>query len=344
MMNEATVRAEVLDPLISRLGYRYQTDLDVIREHQFLYPRVSLGRKSKKDPDLVGRPDYVCTARGIATWVLEAKAEGKPLGTEEDKQAYTYAAHPEIRAIYYCLSDGRRFIIYDTYAPVSSPPILDIGLSDTEAAFTAIDAFLGEAALSARQKQTVKTLESNTDFKILSGKAHFQNVEYDLHAPPFLRAAIEQQVSSQIELLKGTIYPIESGSFKIEGANMTLEVELGGQSQADIEFQKLIGIDVISFSAVGNGLSTDPDRPTVFQTVQRVALKPGDTIQSSRVAPVQLPYNLNMSITVDAYVYLTGDRIAGSFRYSALSGNLVPGSGVSFELAVSGELEIIHSL
>lgn len=315
-MNEATVRAEKLDPLIKMLGYEFNTDLNVLREHQFVYPKVSLGRKGRSDKPIIGKPDYICEARGIARWVLEAKAEGIKLGHEEDAQAYTYAAHPEIRALYYCLSDGITFVIYKTIAPPDTAPLLTVSLENLEVACIALKAYLSEDALRAVALKLENTPSNTTNFDIVSGHANFDAVDYYFDGPPQIRAAVQNQISSQMALLKGTIYPVKSGTFRSVDGLLTLRVELGGHTQSDIEFQKLIGIDFLNFQSIGSELSTDKDSPTVFQTRQRAILNPGDIIQSSRVTPQRIQFSVEFTITVDAFVYIDGSKLFGKFKYT----------------------------
>lgn len=64
-MNEADIRAEVIDPLLRLLGYRSGTELNIERERMLRYPRMSLGRKKPTDPEIRGRPDYILETRGV---------------------------------------------------------------------------------------------------------------------------------------------------------------------------------------------------------------------------------------------------------------------------------------
>src|SRR5437016_14640977 len=75
-MNEADVRAEVIDPVLHALGYRSGTEHNILRERalELRYLHIFLGRKKPgKDPVLRGKPDYICEVRGFARWPVEAK-------------------------------------------------------------------------------------------------------------------------------------------------------------------------------------------------------------------------------------------------------------------------------
>jgi predicted type IV restriction endonuclease len=105
------LREEIIAPLLRQLGYRSGTPNSIIREQALSYSQLSLGRKKKHDPILRGRADYICDVQGKVKWVIEAKAPAAALDKDADEQAWSYANHPEIRALYYCLSNGREFQI-----------------------------------------------------------------------------------------------------------------------------------------------------------------------------------------------------------------------------------------
>src|SRR5262245_61612627 len=113
-LNETDVREEVIAPLLKSLGYQSGTQNDIIREQNLRYPRVFLGRKKGNDPPLRGKADYILEVQGRLRWVVEAKPPSSPLGLEEIEQAWTYASHPEIRALYFVVCNGRSLSVYQT--------------------------------------------------------------------------------------------------------------------------------------------------------------------------------------------------------------------------------------
>jgi hypothetical protein len=94
--------------LLRYLGYRSGTSANVIREQSLSlrYPKASLGRKNpKKDPELRGRADYICKIDDSVQWIIEAKP-AQDITINDIEQAYTYANHPEVRAVYFCRKDS----------------------------------------------------------------------------------------------------------------------------------------------------------------------------------------------------------------------------------------------
>ena len=79
----------------------------VIREQSLRYPRKFLGRKDlSKDPELRGKADYILEAKRKVRWVLEAKAPDGQITQDDIEQAWSYANHPEVRAVYFVLCNG----------------------------------------------------------------------------------------------------------------------------------------------------------------------------------------------------------------------------------------------
>ena len=113
-MNETDVREAILRPLLHDLGWKIGTKANIRTEVILRYPKVFLGHKKEKDPDLVGRVDYICDLIGVARWIVEAKAPSHDLSKADVQQAHTYASHPEVNATYFLLSNGRAFQIYQT--------------------------------------------------------------------------------------------------------------------------------------------------------------------------------------------------------------------------------------
>jgi len=152
-LNEADVREEILAPLIRRLGYRSGTEHNVIREQSLRYPRAFIGRKdSKKDPILRGVADYILEAgileAGSAVrWVIEAKAPDVEIDIDTIEQAFTYANHPEVRAVYFALSNGKKLIVFQTNRGPESDPILSITYDQLYSQYQSISSLLSPISI-----------------------------------------------------------------------------------------------------------------------------------------------------------------------------------------------------
>jgi type I site-specific restriction endonuclease len=135
-LNETDVREEIIAPLLRQLGYQTGSRNDVIREQSLRYPKISLGiKKPKKDPELRGKADYILEVNGRLRWMIEAKAPEVEIDIEAVEQAYTYANHPEIRAIYFVLCNGRTLSVFRTNQGPNAGAILSLPYEEFDRRF-----------------------------------------------------------------------------------------------------------------------------------------------------------------------------------------------------------------
>jgi hypothetical protein len=115
---EDSVREEIIYPIIKSLGYSSDGSNRLIRSRKLLHPFVSIGSQQKKINII---PDYVMEIDGKPSWIMEAKSPNQEIiNTKHVEQAYSYAMHSEVRALYYALCNGKEFILYhiSEYKPI----------------------------------------------------------------------------------------------------------------------------------------------------------------------------------------------------------------------------------
>ncbi|HEX2786925.1 MAG TPA: DNA methyltransferase [Ignavibacteria bacterium] len=104
---EDSVREEIILPILKALGYNSQ---NIIRSKNLLHPFLKIG--SKKRPITI-IPDYLLKVKDNFAFVLDAKAPNEQITQGDNvEQVFSYAIHPEIRAKYFALSNGREFILF----------------------------------------------------------------------------------------------------------------------------------------------------------------------------------------------------------------------------------------
>src|SRR5438445_11746473 len=145
-MNETDVREAIVRPLLNALGYRHGTKANIRTELTLRYDQSFLGRRAPgKDPKLQGRANYVCEVIPYGRWIVEVKSPANELSPEDAQQAHTYAAHPEVAARYYVITNGREFKIYQTGAPFE--PVLSWRVEETKQHYHAVNNLLGPDAI-----------------------------------------------------------------------------------------------------------------------------------------------------------------------------------------------------
>lgn len=107
---EDSVREELVFPILKWLGYSASGENKIVRSKALTHPYVYIG--SKKHPITI-IPDYVLSTSDGETWILDAKAPDQNiLKGKNPEQVFSYAIHPDIRAKYYALCNGRQFVAF----------------------------------------------------------------------------------------------------------------------------------------------------------------------------------------------------------------------------------------
>jgi DNA modification methylase len=106
---EDSVREVIILPILNHLGYAQDS---IVRSKALEHPFLKIGSK-KRPIHLI--PDYILKVGSNYAWVLDAKAPNQRIIDDENvEQVYSYATHPEIRATYFALCNGREFALYRT--------------------------------------------------------------------------------------------------------------------------------------------------------------------------------------------------------------------------------------
>lgn len=114
-MNEAETRAELIDPILAKLGWGVNPDTKVFREHKITHGKIQAGGSRTKP--LIA--DYVLSYRNVKLAVIEAKSDEQEVGegvaqakdyADKLKLDYTFAANgKEIYQI--CMKTGQEGLV-----------------------------------------------------------------------------------------------------------------------------------------------------------------------------------------------------------------------------------------
>lgn len=110
--NEASVREEIITPILNLLGYSaFDKQNCIIREPSLEHPFTQFGTKSSKVKLI---PDYLITVDGKNAFILEAKAPNVDVVSGESvEQAYSYSIHKEVHVNRFVLCNGICINIFD---------------------------------------------------------------------------------------------------------------------------------------------------------------------------------------------------------------------------------------
>ena len=304
LLNESDIREEIIAPFLRHLGYRSGTLANVIREQSLRYPRVFLGRKdTKKDPELRGRADYICEVDGSVRWIIEAKPPIE-ITLDDVEQAYTYANHPEVRAVYFCLINGLQLKIYQTNQSPNTPPIIEVSYEKLDESFSRIQNIIGPDAI----RRDYPRIEPNIGNPI--GKGLRSIVRVTSGSVAFTGS------NADLPILEELTLTISGGSIERD-ENQHLIAYLHSQTpfRSINESNAKLGLDRLELVSTAMSLSSDSSKPTLFTEVTNTVLPAGDTVfDPYNWKLLKLPRNVSFRTETQAEAILTGRRFHGAFR------------------------------
>lgn len=302
-MGETDVREEIIAPLLRHLGYRSGTSNDVIREQHLSYPQLSLGRRKPTDPYLRGKADYICEVGEQVKWVIEAKAPGEALDEVTEEQAWSYANHPEIRAVYFVITNGREFKLYQTNRGPKAGALFESTYEQMAENLDAIENILSPMAILRDHPAQMVDLGKpigpglRSIVRITSGHIRFTKISIPI--PP-----LQQMVMT---VTNGSVERNEEG---LLAAHLWSLVPF----QSLQELNEKLGLDQMWLTSGSTIVSTDSSQPTVFENERRTLLPKGMvSLNLMDWTEVEMPINVTAVVQTRAAGYLAGTVFAGDF-------------------------------
>jgi len=307
-MNETDVREIIVRPLLGLLGYRQGTPANIETEKQLRYSRAVLGRKKETDPELRGKADYICDALSYGRWVVEVKAPSETLSQDHVHQAYTYAAHPEISALFILLTNGRHFRIYRVGK--MDAPIFEWKIEETKTYLLNIKNVLGAEAIRRRLEVPIDykkplALNFGSRIKIVGGHLTYEEFNSDWQ---LLQGQFSKQNAAIVggELVRG-----EDGA--IRG-----HVEQAGPYGPLHFIEKAANVDVLQFSCNDEYVSSDKNSPTIMQNfvtwdVPAGIPIPREAFGGMKLALAALPFSVAAKALTEVIGFIDGNKIKGTF-------------------------------
>lgn len=303
--NETDVREDVVSPLLAALGYAKGTENDIRREVSLKYTRAFLGHKKPTDPELRGRADYICEVRGYGRWTIEVKGPDEVLTVGDAHQAHSYTAHPEIAGCYSVVTNGREFRVY-RFAQPEAPAFTWVA-GETSGRLMEIRNILGPDAI---KRYTFKPMNSGKPLAegygpkvtIIGG-----TVVYDRH----MVGGVETEAVQGFRATPTGRTVQRNAEGRIVG-----ELELAAPLKSWDEFNTAAGIEFYTFETADEFVSTDPDKPTIFQGLSKGLIKAGTPLPTLPGVPpgMMVTMDVVMNARTQAIGYLDDGRFKGAFE------------------------------
>lgn len=307
-MNETDVREIIVRPLLEQLGYKHGTEANIRTEQRLVYARSFLGRKNPaKDPPLVGIADYICEVVSFGRWVIEVKAPSEQLTKDVIEQAHTYAAHPEIAASHFMVTNGREFRLYQT-SQLTDP--LAFPFAELQQNILRIfnivgpDAVRKRARLSAPDPGNPLGAGLASRLEIIGGEIRYDNHFAD---NPLVDA----------NAINGLVLPVTGGF--VERANdgrIRAHVKVAKAAAMFRDLSDLLSVDGYDFFAAMEFVSIDPEMPTIFQNLLEIGMKAGTPITVPGLGSVPMPFSMSMVSWTEAVGFFESDVFRGTMQLS----------------------------
>lgn len=296
---EQDVREDIITPLLYRLGYEKGTENEIYRGErlELKYYKEMLGRPKKTDKPLSGLPDYVLEVDGNKRWVIEAKPPSELITEVSAWQAYSYAKHHSVRAVCFCLCNGRELHIFRTdYLPEAALVKL-IKYEDFEKDFDLISNILSPDAIRKAWPEvfidTGKPLGSG-----LRSIAHITGGSFKYTS-----------VSIGHPLLQDLLFTITGGFIERSASGKILALITTRSPLASAqEVAEQVGLDRMLLWSQDEVISTDPHNQMSFSSHSDFSIPAG-----SRILNVTYPQTVSGKSETNVRGYLDGTVFRGTF-------------------------------
>ncbi|MBM2816115.1 MAG: methylase domain protein [Ignavibacteria bacterium] len=141
---EDSVREVIILPILYKLGF---DNSQIIRSKSLRHPFVKIGSKKR---NITVIPDYLLKIGNNYAWVLDAKSPSEDIKSGDHiEQIYSYSIHPEIRAKFFALCNGREFILF---RPEEEKPILYFNIQEIDNYWDVFSSFLSPDSFHGGKK------------------------------------------------------------------------------------------------------------------------------------------------------------------------------------------------
>ncbi len=250
----------------------------------------------------------------VVRWVIEAKSPIELLDIDVVEQAFTYANHPEVGAIYFCLCNAHEFQVYQTSSGAHSPPILKVAYADLQNSLSTLENLVGPLAIRRDWKD--------------------QSIDCGKPIGPGLRSIvqitggfIEYHGSNQPDArLSGITVSITDGAIERDEKGHLIGFfrmrSPFAQVQRTVEKLGLNGFEAICTDST---LSTDRDTPSKFYSVQTLRFPKGENLYDfTSGKEVSLPMEIAVKAETFAVGHLEGEKFSGIFKAKLNLGAIAP--------------------
>jgi len=328
-MNETAVREDIIVFLLKDLGYLRDSPNNIIVEQPLRDPRISLGRKKPTDPILRGIADYILNIENRWRWVIEVKNPAEDITNDDRDQAWSYANHPEVKGLYFMVTNGRRFELYQTNSGPDAPAIASFAYDKLRANMPMLANTLSPASI----KRVFPNIPLDWALGLGPGLRSFAKVVNGTVTYTRFTPAVPGIVGMINHLREGSV----ERSDKLIVASLIMEAP---QQQAN-DMIKQLGLEKFQIWTSDSTLSSDLNKPNVFAAPLNWVIPRGTRLPLAiGGGSIVLTQDLSFESVTTATGILSGQKFFGMVRIDfKITG--MPRLPPQFPMSAEGNFEMI---
>jgi len=279
---------------------------------------------------------------------VEAKAANVAISPKDIEQAHSYAAHAEVGANYFVLSNGLETLVFETLSGPKHTPIVSLAIDEIDQRFHELENVLSPANLRRHCEVTYDLRLKLGDglgsaVEIRSGTYQMADWDYRIYIngedcsaqlkPNFTH------LDQQLEMLQQN-FELRVGEGNIArdaDGRIKAFVKFIGATKNNEESMRLLGMDRICFSTNEQFLSRDYGAPIGCESSSEYMMAKGTKLPPMFGVAIPVDLDVAFDIYIKTRMFLDGDQIKGDYLALADYHIDLPGIGrLRLELDLGG--------
>lgn len=235
--------------------------------------------------------------------IFATSAPGEALDGLTEEQAWSYANHPEIRAVYFVVTNGREFKLYQTNRGSKAEALFECTYEQMATKLTAIENILSPASILRDHP----ALMVDTGIPIGPGLRSIVRVTGGYIRYTKISIPIPPLEQMNMTVTSGSVERNEDGFLK---AYLWTRVPY----QSLQELNEKLGLDQMLLISASTVVSANPSQPTLFESEKQTILPKGMVaLNMMDWSNFELPMNVSVVLKTRTAGYLAGTVFKGEF-------------------------------
>jgi hypothetical protein len=200
-------------------------------------------------------------ARGAGRWTLEAKPPTFDITPDDIDQAWSYAVNADVRAAYFVLCNGRRFLICKTLQGPDAEPFFQTTYDDLLRSLQVISNILGASSFA----RSIRSDHNDTGRPLarhLGSTSHIVAGQIEYHAA----AASNPAIQAKFQSFMGLRIPVDQGYVWRDRDRIFAKIQQGFLHRLWQEAATEWHSGEFIYECSDETISEDANRPNIFES------------------------------------------------------------------------------